>query len=184
MVDLIQVNDFFGNQLVILVAAIAILLIGVLLARFFSKLIQKILKEIELNKILKTELGISLPIEEFISKFILYIIYFAAIILALDQLGLTTIVLYAILTIILIIIIVLIILAFKDFMPNLAAGIYLYQKKIIKEGDSVEFLQVKGIVTKIELIETKIKTKEGDEIYIPNSLLIKTEIKKIKENSA
>ncbi|MBU2640122.1 MAG: mechanosensitive ion channel [Nanoarchaeota archaeon] len=182
MVDYTIVSDLLSGQLAVLVAAIAILLVGVVLARFFSRFFSRILQEIHLNKILKNELGIKLPLEEFVSRFVLYIIYFVAIVMALNQLGLTTTILYIILLAILIIIIVLIILAFKDFMPNLTAGIYLYQKKIIKEGDIVDFMTVKGKVSKVELIETRIKTKEGDEIFIPNSLLLKSEVRKLRKD--
>ena len=69
MVDYITpISNVLSGRMAVLVAAIAILLIGVLLARFISKLTQKLLQEIQLNKILKNELGIKLPLEEIISR--------------------------------------------------------------------------------------------------------------------
>ncbi|MAF51350.1 MAG: hypothetical protein CMH64_04645 [Nanoarchaeota archaeon] len=183
MVDITQINVLFNERLAKLVAAIAILLIGILFARFLSKLTNKILKEVKLNDILKEEFGIKLPLEEFFSRVIEYLIYFATIIMALNQLGLTTIILYIILVVILVIIIVLIILAFKDFMPNLTAGFYINQRKNFKKGDNIEVDTVMGKVLDINLVETKIKTKEGDEILVPNSFLLKRSIRKKRNRS-
>ena len=180
MVDITQLNALFNDRLAKLVAAIAILLIGILFARFLSKLTNKILKEVKLNDILKEEFGVKLPLEEFFSRIVEYIIYFITIIMALNQLGLTTIILYIILVVVLVIIIILIVLAFKDFMPNLTAGFYINRSKNIKKGDNVEVNTVKGKILDINLVETKIKTKEGDEILVPNSFLLKSEILKKK----
>jgi len=181
MVDLVQLNVFFNEKLARLVAAIAILLIGVLFARFLSRLMYKILNEIKLNVILKDEFGIKLPLEEFFSRTVEYIIYFVTIIMALNQLGLTTTILYILLVVILIIIIILIVLAFKDFMPNLTAGFYINKTKNIKKGDNIEIDTVKGKILDIDLIETKIKTKEGDIVLVPNSFLLKGELRKLKK---
>jgi small conductance mechanosensitive channel len=181
MVDLTPITNFLSGQLARLVAAITILLVGILFARFLSKLTQKILKEIKLNDILKNELGIKMHLEEFISRFIEYIIYFVAIIMSLNQLGLTTTILYIILVSLLVVIIVLIILAFKDFVPNLTAGLYINHKGYIKKGNNVSIKSVKGKIIDINLVETKLKTKEGDEVLVPNSLLLKSEIKKMKK---
>ena len=178
MVDLTLINQFFTSSLAKLVAAVAILLIGVLFARFLSKLIQKILKEVRLNKFLKDEFGIKLSLEEFISRFVEFIIYFIAIIMALNQLGLTTLILYIILIVVLVIIIVLVVLAFKDFMPNLTAGIYIHQKKSFKVNDVISIKTVEGKVISINLIETTVKTKQGDEVLVPNSMLLKSELRK------
>ena len=82
MVDFIQVNAFLSSTLVKLVAAIAIILLGLLFGRFFSKLLSKILKEVKLNLLLKDELKINVPAEEFISRLIMYIIYFVSLVLA------------------------------------------------------------------------------------------------------
>ena len=178
MVDVTIINEFLTSRLARLVAAIAILLIGVLFARFLSNVIKKVLKEISLNNILKEELGVKLPLEEFISRVVEYIIYFVAIIMALSQLGLTTTILYVILVVILIIIVIMIILAFKDFMPNLTAGFYLHQKKHIRKGDNIEIKTLEGKILDINLVETRIKTKESDEVIVPNSMLLKSEIRK------
>ena len=41
-----------------------------------------------------------------------------------------------------------------------------------------ELAKVKGKILDINLIETRIKTKEGDEVLVPNSLLLKFKVEK------
>ena len=56
------------------------------------------------------------------------------------------------------------------------SGLTIKQKGIIHEGDFIQVKNIKGLVETIDLIETKIKTKEGDLIFIPNAILTKHEI--------
>ena len=181
MVDIVPLTEFFSDGLIKLAAAIAILLLGILFARFFSKVTKKVLEELGVNELFKNELGVKLSIADFISRFIVFAIYFTAIILALNQLGLTGTVFYGILAGILLLIIVLLVFAFKDFVPNLVAGIYIIQKKIIKKGENISITSVTGEIVEINLIETRVRTKEGDEVLVPNSILFKSELRKIKK---
>lgn len=169
----------FSNLFVSLVAAIVILLIGLVIGRFIGNIVRKILRELEVSKILKEE-GVKFPLEDVLSVGIKYVVYFVAIILALNQVGLTDTVLNIFLGIILVLIVIFIILAFKDFIPNAMAGFFVHQRRDIKEGDQIRVKNIEGKVIDINLIETKVKTKSGDVIYIPNSFLTKNEVKKRK----
>ncbi len=151
-------NVIFTGKATKVAQAIIILLLGILIARFVSKLIKKVLAELRTDKILKEEVGVKVPIEDFLSSVIKYLIYFVAIILALNYLGLAVTVLYIILIIVFVVIIILIILAFKDFMPNLSAGFFIYQKRNFKVGDEIELKGIKGKIININLVEIKIKT--------------------------
>ena len=163
-----------------LVVAVIIVLIGLVLGKILGKFIQKALHEIELNRIIKKAAGIKVSAEEVISAFITYFIYFIFIVMALNQLGITTVVLHMISGAILIIIIISIMLSIKDFMPNMFAGFFIHQKRFIKEGDIIRVDNTEGKVVHINLVETKIETKQGDIIYIPNSLLTKKTVVKVK----
>ena len=163
-----------------LVVAVIIVLIGLVLGKILGKFIQKALHEIELNKIIKKAAGIKASVEEIISTFVSYFIYFIFIVMALNQLGITTVVLHMISGAILIIIIISILLSIKDFMPNMFAGLFIHQKRFIKEGDILKVDNTEGKVVHINLVETKIETKQGDIIYIPNSLLTKKTVMKLK----
>ncbi|MDP2908530.1 MAG: mechanosensitive ion channel [Nanoarchaeota archaeon] len=162
-----------------LVAAIAILLIGMVAARIISRIIKKILEELEVNRILKEQAGITLPVEEFISSLAKYLIYLIAVIWALAELGLQTIILYIILIVLLVVLVSFIVLAFKDFIPNITAGFFIHQKNIIKKGDIIKVKEIEGRVVNVGLVETVIKA-DGDTIYIPNSVLTKNEVTKKK----
>ncbi len=164
-----------------LVVAVIIVLIGLVAGKLLGKLIHKLLHEIELNNLIKKSAGIKISMEEIISSFVTYFIYFIFIVMALNQLGLTTVVLHMISGAILIIIIISIMLSIKDFMPNMFAGLFIHKKKFIKEGDIIEVDNTKGKIAHINLVETTIETKQGDIVYVPNSLLTKKTIIKVKK---
>lgn len=172
-------QGWYTNYFTRLIAAIVILLIGVFVGRFFGNLLKKILNELHTDKILK-EGGVKVPVEEFFGNALKYLIFFVAIIMALNQLGLATTILYIILIVILIVIIILIILAFKDFIPNVTSGFFIHQKRNLKDGDIIKVNEIEGEILHINLVETKIKTKSGDIIYIPNSVLMKSSVRKKK----
>ncbi len=181
MLDLItfglaETSAFIVN----LVAALLILVLGIIFGNLGGKLIKKLLHEFELNRILK-ESGMKISVEELSSNFVKYIIYFIGIIWALSQLGLATTVLEVILIIILIILVIFIILAFKDFVPNITAGIFIHQKELFKKNDVIKVKHIQGKIVDMGLVETKIKTKDGDIVIVPNAMITKSEIIKKKK---
>jgi len=168
----------FNKSIFSIIGAIAILLLGLVIGRFLSKLTQRILHELEINKIIKKTTGSPLPLEQIISSITKYVIYFIAIILALNQIGLSSKILLVILTIFLILIVAFIILALKDFIPNIIAGFTIQQKAFFKKGDQIKIKRMEGKVIDITITETKIKTKDNEIIIIPNSLITKNIIRK------
>lgn len=163
-----------------LIAAVVILLVGLVIGRFLGNLIRKILHELELDRLLKEQTRFKIPLEQFLGSIVKFIVYFVAIIFALDQLGLQTAILNIILIIILIVLVVFMVLAVRDFIPNLVAGLMLHQKRNIKPGERIEVNDIEGEVINISLIETKVRTKSGDMVYIPNSMLTKNVVIKKK----
>lgn len=63
--------------------------------------------------------------------------------------------------------------AFKDIAENFLAGILLAFSRPFKVGDIIEIGSNKGPVKKIDLRNTHIRTVDGRDIYIPNSIMIK-----------
>lgn len=182
MVDVNQVLDIIvSGNLNRLVAAVIVLLIAFLIARFLRNLSARVLRELKTNKILKENFGLRAPIEEIISQGIFYIVLLVGIIMALNQLGLSTAILYMILIVMLLVIISFIVLAFKDFIPNVFASFWIHQRKMIEKGDYIEVKDIAGKVVEINLTETKIETKDKEIVLFPNSLLLKEKIKKIKK---
>ena len=63
--------------------------------------------------------------------------------------------------------------AFKDIGENFLAGIILAFSRPYDIGDTVESGNVKGTVRALDLRNTHIKTFDGKDIYVPNSMIIK-----------
>ncbi|MFH1331864.1 MAG: mechanosensitive ion channel domain-containing protein [archaeon] len=184
MVDFESIKAFFnlsgGGFIIKLIAAISIVLVGLLVGYIVGRLTRRVLHELELNKVLK-EQGVKIPLEELIASFVRYIIYFIALIFALGQLGLETVVFSVILGVILVIMIAFVILAFKDFIPNVTAGFFIHQQGFIKKGNRIRVSNSEGVVIHTDLTETRLKLDNGDVIYIPNSLIVKSEVVKVKK---
>lgn len=178
VLQLIKPEDV-SEMMLRLVAAIAVLIFGILGSIIVSKLFRKLLHSFEIDAVLK-EQGIKVPVEEFASNILKYLLYFATIIWALNVLGLATTILQILLIVMLVIMIIFIILAFKDFIPNITAGFFIHSKGVIKEGDKVSIGAVSGAVISIDTIETKIRTKERDIVLVPNALILKTAVVKKK----
>ncbi|MCK4522299.1 MAG: mechanosensitive ion channel [Nanoarchaeota archaeon] len=164
-----------------LILAIIIIFAGFVIGRVVGRLIKRILHEIELNSILKKATKLNIHIEEVTGNFVTYFIYFAAVIMALNQIGLTTTLLNMIMGAVIVIIIISIFLGLKDFVPNIMAGIFIHQKRFIKKGDTIKVQNIEGKIIYVNLVETRVKTKQGDIIYIPNSVLTKQEFVKIRK---
>ena len=169
---------FKGVYLNVIVAVI-ILLLGFICGRILSRLTYKILREVELRKILK-KAGVQFKIEKHTSSFVAYLVYFISVIMALNQLKIATTILHMILGAILIIIIVSLVMGIKDFIPNMFAGLAIYKDKIIEIGEHIETQGVQGKVVQVTLVKTKLETKEGDIVFVPNSVIIKKGVIKKK----
>ncbi len=173
------IGSFFMSIFNNVVTALVLLLIGFIAGRIIGKMMQKLLHEVDLDKSLK-QAGVKLSLEYFISRFIMYSIYFLAIILALEQLGINTFVFSVIALGIVVVIIISLVLAIKDFVPNLMAGLFIHRKNIVRDGDKVDVGGIKGVVVHVNLFETKIRTKKGETVFIPNSTLVKERV--VKKN--
>ena len=158
-------------------SALLIFLIGFIIGNVLGKLVYKLLKEIELNNILKNLTGLKLNLDHLISNILSYAIYFLSLVAALEQLGIANIILYLVSGTIIIFILLSFFIAIKDFIPNLVAGFYLYSKEKLKDGCKEEINDIKGVLEHIDLLQVRIKTQKGDTIYIPNSTVIKSNIK-------
>lgn len=177
------VKEVFTGFLSKIIVAVIILLIGFIIGRIIGRLFQKLLHEIEVDKILKKAAHIRVSIEELSGHIISYFIYFIAIIMALKQIGLATDVLNIVSWAIMIVIIVSFFLGIKDLIPNIIAGFIIHRKGFINKGDFIKVKNMQGKVININLIETKIQTRNKDIIHIPNSILTKNEIIKSSRKS-
>ena len=139
---IIEYSDkIFAQFFTRFIVAIIILLIGFIIGRLLGKLTQKALHEVELNKILK-KANIKIRLEEILSNFVTYFIYFVTIVMVLQHIGIATTILNMIAGAVILIIILSTFLGVKDFIPNAIAGIMIQSKKMIQIG---EIIKVKGM---------------------------------------
>lgn len=162
-----------------LFVAIVILLAGVILGRLAGRFIHKVLSEVGINRFLRKATGIRLAVDELLANISTYAIYFIAIMMALDQLGLASVVLKVISVAMILIILASIFLGIRDFFPNIMAGIFITQRRLLRKGDMVRAGDIEGEIVEINLVETRIRTARNDIIYLPNSLMAKRELVKL-----
>ncbi|MBU0461925.1 MAG: mechanosensitive ion channel family protein [Nanoarchaeota archaeon] len=169
-------SGFFSKFLV----AVIILLVGFIIGKILGRLMYKFLHGLEVNENLKKMAGVKVGFEEIIEAFTTYFIYFITIVTVLQQLGLATTVLNMIAGGVIVIIILSTLLGVKDFIPNAVAGFVLQRKDFLKVGEVIKVKGMQGKIIHISLVETKIETKDKDIIFIPNSVLTKTEVIKVR----
>ena len=152
---------------------IVILLLGFGLGILVKKILTKVLKEIELNKIM-AKVGVRSNIEKWVSNIVSILIYVITIVYFLDQLGITSYVVWIILGAIFMLVILTFLVGLKDVIPNFVAWLLLQRK--VKEGRRVSVREISGRVERVGFLETEIKTDNGDILYVPNSLFVKSKL--------
>lgn len=177
---LAYLDSLFSGFVSRLVVAFIILLFGFIIGKILGKIVHKVLHEIELNKLFHSATKVKVSLEEVISTFTSYFIYFIFIVIALEKLGIGVIAFNIVAAGVMVIIILSIFLGIKDFVPNLISGLLLRRKRFIKEGDKIKVNNAEGKIICMNLVETRIKTSKGDIISIPNSSLTKSEVVKKK----
>ena len=177
---LAYLDSLFSGFVSRLVVAFIILLFGFIIGKILGKIVHKVLHEIELNKLFHSATKVKVSLEEVISTFTSYFIYFIFIVIALEKLGIGVIAFNIVAAGVMVIIILSIFLGIKDFVPNLISGLLLRRKRFIKEGDKIKVHNAEGKIIYMNLVETRIKTSKGDIISIPNSSLTKSEVVKKK----
>lgn len=171
--QLLGMAESYLNTLII---GVVILLAGFTLGILARKFLYRVLKEIELNAIIK-KMGLLYDVERGISSLAAYLIYLITIVWFLELLNITSVVLYLVVGAILMLVILTCIVGLKDVIPNLVAWMVIQKKQHIVEGKKVEIREISGVVEKVGYLETEIRTEEDDVLYIPNSLFLKSKYK-------
>lgn len=157
-------------------AGVVILLVGFGFGLLVKKLARKVLKDIELNKIM-AKVGLTYNLEKGVPDIITYVIYLITVIIFLDKLLIKSVVLYLIAGAVLMLLILTFIVGLKDVIPNFVAWVLLQRKSKIREGSRVEVREIAGRVEKVGYLETEIRTDNEDILYVPNSLFMKSKFK-------
>jgi hypothetical protein len=164
-----QFEDVIVTKFVI---ALIILFIGLLVGLLIGKISLKLLRELDVNTLLKNYVGFDMKLDEVISKGLTWAIYVLTVLLVLYQLGVATFVVNTISIFIILLAIILVTISMKDFVPNFFAGLRLARRDFFTVGDIVRVDRFEGKIVDIELLEVLVETKAGDVLIVPSSYLL------------
>lgn len=149
-----QSGSLIGDLLLNILLAIAIVLIGRVVVRWLMKMARKLMVRSNIDPILIN----------FISTIANVVLLIFVIIAALDQLGVNTTSMIAVLGAAGLAVG----LALKDSLQNFAAGVMLIINRPFRLGDFVEVAGIMGIVEKISIFSTVMRTTDNREVIVPN----------------
>ncbi|MEF8780169.1 MAG: mechanosensitive ion channel domain-containing protein [Haloferacaceae archaeon] len=124
--------------------------------------------------------GIKLPEINVVPVAAKYSIIFVAVLLALAQIGVATLVLVVLMGMYAFALVVFTALATKDMLAAGAAGVYLLLTQPYGIGDEVKVAGQRGIVQEVNLLVTHIET-DGEEHVIPNHSVFRQGIVRIRK---
>jgi small conductance mechanosensitive channel len=153
-----QDPSFAASMLGSIVYAIIILAVGFWGAKMLARLVKGLMERRELDQALSG----------FVSNLINALVVTIAVIAALNQLGIQTTSLVAIVGAAGLAIG----LALKDSLGNFAAGVMILLFKQFKAGDFIEAAGVLGVVESLNIFSTQLKTGDNKTIFVPNGKLI------------
>ena len=167
-----------SSYLAHIVAALAFIFLGLVLARFISNLLQKMLHELETNRLMKGHTKVNL--EQRIPAIVRYLLYAGTAILAIIQLNIGRNVLYVLIGLFVLLGMVFILSGMKGFFSNLFAGILFAVQGKIKKNDILAFDTIQGRVLHRGLTETLLQLKK-EQLFVPNAILQKKKLTVIRE---
>jgi small conductance mechanosensitive channel len=138
-----------------LVMALVIFVIGRWVAKGISRLVKRLMKKAQVDEILTS----------FIGNILYFALLLVVVIAALDRLGINTSSVLAIFAAAGLAVG----LAMKDSLSNFAAGVMLVLFKPFKAGDFIEAAGSAGVVEKLRIFNTVMRSGDNREITIPNS---------------
>jgi small conductance mechanosensitive channel len=141
-----------------IVYAIVIAAVGFWLAKALARLTRTLMEKREMDEALAG----------FLANLVNALVFTVAVIAALNQLGIQTTSLIAILGAAGLAIG----LALKDSMSNFAAGVMILLFKQFKAGDLIEAAGVLGVVESLNVFSTQLKTGDNKTIFVPNGKLV------------
>ena len=151
-----------------IIAAIAIFVIGRMVARVVTNGIEKVLASRDVDKILQT----------FFSNLVYWTLMTFVIIAAINQVGIQTTSLIAIMGAAGLAVG----LALQGSLSNFAAGVLIVMFRPYKVGDFVEAAGIAGSVVQVQILTTVLKTGDNRKIVVPNAQIMSSIITNYSAN--
>ena len=154
-----NINDILVNMIIFII----IILLGLVISKVVSNLVRKLIKEFELNKVFK-KADINYNPDKFLPSLSKYIILFLTVVIALNSVGITSLVVKIIAILLILIVIIYILISIRDLIPNWYHSFKI--KKKYKIGSKIKYKNIEGTVLHMNSVELQIKAKDKI-IYIP-----------------
>ncbi|MBN1785612.1 MAG: mechanosensitive ion channel [Candidatus Methanofastidiosa archaeon] len=157
-----SINDFTNNVVTYLpnvVVALVIMILGFIIAEKIVASIEMYLKESRM------------PSNQFFTVGIRYFIYIVAFIMALSQLRISTDVLLIVAGAISFFGCIFVIIGARDISNNFFSGLEIIWYKTVRVGDNIKTSEIEGVIEEIGIINTIIKSKDGEYLVVPNRKL-------------
>ena len=155
----------FGGKVLV---AIAIFIVGRIIARMISKTLRKVMQKQEVDKILET----------FVSNLAYWVLMVFVIIAAINHLGIQTTSLIAVMGAAGLAIG----LALQGSLSNFAAGVLIVIFRPYRVGDFVEAAGISGAVVQVQILTTILRTADNKQIIVPNSEIMSSIITNYSAN--
>lgn len=155
-------TEFVNNTGLSIVRAIAFFVLGLIVVKIVRMILQSILFKSRLDGAAAT----------FVISIVTIVLYIALVIVLVSTLGFSTASIIAAFSAVALAVI----LALKDSLSSLANGIIIIFTKPFKKGDYIKIGDKDGLVQDIRLFNTKILTYSNEEIIIPNSDILTTDV--------
>jgi len=189
MISLNEITNAISliNPLVIkILIAVIILLLGFVIGKIVQRLLFKILDLVEFDKLLKKVVKFK-NLSKTISLIASYIINTLFLVLALNKLDITTTIITTIVIVLLVVLVLFVIFGTNDLFANFFAGIVVRFRKNIRVDDLIRIKDTKktieGKILSIGYLSIRVDNGKNETIYIPNMLLFKSVITKIRKKS-
>ncbi len=157
------VDTFFS-----IISALAIFLIALIVGKFAGLIVTNLIYELKIEEILET-VGFKFFISKVAGMAVSLAIYITGIVIALNQLGITRIVVIVLAVFFAVIIALAIFLGVADIIRNFFLGLFLRKRYLGKRMVNIE--PVKGKVVEVGFTRIKVLTKEKDLLVVPFSAL-------------
>lgn len=159
---LVKNEDLIIDYIVDFAVAILILFVGLMIAKWISRGVNKMLTSRELD----------LTVSNFIAAMVRYTIVAFTLIAVLGKVGIQTTSIIAVLGAAGLAVG----LALQGSLSNFAAGVLIVIFRPLKTGEYIQVGSVEGTVTLVEIFSTTLSTADGKTIVIPNGNIIKDNI--------
>lgn len=147
--------------------ALVILLIGFIVGRIASTLVKRLLQTLETDKAVYTFLRIHVKLERALSGLVAFIIYVFAMLLALGQAGLLSILIEWLSYAVVIAILIAFALGLRNVFPNFLAGLVVKRRIKFLPGDHLRVGTAEGTIQRVNTLFVYLTTKEGDLLSVP-----------------